>query len=74
MSENIKYYKILGFPIRGSRSAISFYKVDFNTRDDSVIRIWNDGYVENENFPVRIGFLVQCTEISKQEYESWEEI
>jgi hypothetical protein len=74
MSENIKYYKIIGFPIRGLRSAISFYKIDFNTRYDSVIRIWNDGYVENEDFSVRIKFLERCTEITKEEYESAIEI
>lgn len=70
MSENIKYYKIIGFPVRLSRSAISFYKIDFNTRHDNVIRIWNDGSIENENFQVRIRFLEQCTEITKEEYES----
>ena len=74
MSENIKYYKIIGFPIRGSRSAISFYKIDFNTRHDNVIRIWNDGSIENEHFRVRIKFLEICTEITKEEYESAIEI
>lgn len=74
MSENIKYYKIIGFPIRGSRSAISFYKIDFNTRHDNVIRIWNDGSIENKHFQVRIKFLEICTEITKEEYESAIEI
>ena len=70
MGGNIKYYKIIGFPTSGSRSAISFYKIDSNTRHGDIIRIWGNGYIENDRFQIGIEFLKLCTEITKEEYES----
>lgn len=68
MGGNIKYYKTkynfgLGF-------AIFFCKVNFSDNENYIIKIWSNGIIDNETYPINRSFLTRCTEITKEEYES----